>query len=124
MFVESEVINLKNDKIELLNCINNCPDTFISKEIIFNVIKWNYDKIDVIIQCLKDEKLIDVYNFENDKERYKVSSKGNLYIKDNFDNQKQMKIKAKQDFFDKYTFPTILSIITFVLGIIASLIFK
>lgn len=115
---------MENDKIEMLNCINDCPDTFISKEIIFNVIRWNYGKIDAIIQCLKDEKLIDVYNFENDRERYKVSSKGNLYIKDNFDKQQQIKLKAKQDFFDKYTFPTILSLISFVLGIIASLIFK
>ena len=115
---------MDKDKFELLCCINNCPDDYISKEIIFNVIRWNYNKIDTIVQCLKDEKLIDVYNFKNDTERYTVSEKGNLYIKNYQDMQKQEKFKSKQDFFDKYTFPIILSIISFVLGIIANSIFK
>lgn len=115
---------MDKDKFELLCCINNCSDTYISKEIIFNVIKWNYSKIDSTIQCLKDEKLINVYNFKNKTERYKVSEKGNSYIQNYQNEQSQKTIQSKQDFFDKYTFPIILSIISFILGIIVNLIFK
>lgn len=115
---------MNKDNFELLCCINDCPDTYISKEIIFNVIRWNYSKIDTVIQCLKDEKLIDVYNFKNDIERYKVSEKGNSYIQNYQNKQKQKIIQSKQDFFDKYTFPIILSIISFILGIIANSVFK
>ncbi|MGN1297644.1 MAG: hypothetical protein ACI4VH_04385 [Clostridia bacterium] len=115
---------MKKDYYDMLICINDCPDTYISKEIIFNVIKWNYGKIDSIIQSLKDEKLIDVYNFNKDVERYKLSTKGILYIKNYQENQKQKKLQSKKDFFDKYIFPTISAIIFFILGILASIFIK
>lgn len=115
---------MDKDKFELLCCINNCPDTYISKEIIFNVIRWNYSKIDSIIQCLKDEKLINVYNFKNDIERYNVSEKGNSYIQNYQNKQNQKIIQSKKDFFDKYIFPTISAIIFFILGILASIFIK
>lgn len=108
----------------MLICINNCPDTYISKEIIFNVIKWNYGKIDSIIQSLKDEKLINIYNFNNDVERYKLSTKGILYIKNYQENQKQKKLQSKKDFFDKYIFPTISAIIFFYTRDISKYFYK
>lgn len=114
---------MNKDKYELLICINNCPDTYISKEIIFNVIRWNYSKIDSIIKQLKDENLINVYTFDNN-ERYTVSEEGNLYIKNYQDEIEYKTVQAKKEIFDKYIFPTISSVLFFLLGILASIIFK
>lgn len=104
------------DKYALLTCIQDCPDTWISKETLFNILKWNYDRLDNVINSLLREKLIKS-SVIDDVTRYKVSNLGTQYI-ENF-------LKSKSnDFFDKYLFPIILSIISFVLGLISSLILK
>lgn len=104
------------DKYIMLTCIQNCPDDWISKEILFNVLKWSYAKIDYTIDLLLQEKLVNSMTL-NQVERYKVSYAGQEYIK-NFPKNKS------KDFFDKYTFNIILSIISFVLGILSSLLLK
>ena len=104
------------DKYALLTCIQDCPDTWISKETLFNILKWNYDRLDNVINSLLKEKLIKSMVVD-DVTRYKVSNLGTQYI------ESFLKSKSK-DFFDKYLFPIILSIISFVLGLISSLILK
>lgn len=68
---------------ELLNFISSAPDTFISKEVIFNSLQWNYAKIDAVITDLLDNKYIDENVFDGIV-KYKVNFKGNEFIK-NFD---------------------------------------
>lgn len=101
---------MADDKYEMLCCIKNCPDTYVTKAIIFNVIHWNYGKIDLIIDILANEKLINVLKI-GDNTEYSVSILGEEYIKNYPKN-------LQKDKFDKYIFPVILSI----LGIIVSLV--
>lgn len=73
-------------KFELLKCINKCPDSYVSKATIFNVTKWNYNKIDSVMQCLIDEKLVKTLNFEGE-DLYTISSTGQIYINDFLKNK-------------------------------------
>lgn len=65
---------------ELLSFISFAPDIFISKEVIFNSLQWNYAKIDAVITDLLDNKYIDEYIFDGII-KYKVNFKGNEFIK-------------------------------------------
>lgn len=66
---------------ELLKFIQDAPDTYISKEVIYNCLHWNYNKIDAVITDLLDNKCIDTFNI-NGVDKYKVNFKGQVFIKD------------------------------------------
>lgn len=80
---------------ELLSFISSAPDTFISKEIIFNSLQWNYAKIDAVVTDLLDNKYIDEYIFDGII-KYKVNFKGNEFIK-KFDKQNNENIIKKNN---------------------------
>lgn len=108
-----------NDNIfELLSCIKECPDAFVSKNVIFNILKtWSYGKLDYLIQELKDNNLVNIHNFDN-IEQYSISEKGDDYIK----NFQSNKVKERNEkLFDKFSgciYPTILFLISTVLTLI------
>lgn len=105
---------MNHSKYELLTCIKECPDTFVTTEIIFNVLQnWSYSKLDSILRDLKNDRLINTYIFD-EIEKYSISPKGEIFIKDYHSN----KSKCKKDFFAGFIYPTILFLISTVLSII------
>lgn len=65
---------------ELLKFIQDAPDAYISKEVIYNCLHWNYNKIDAVIIDLLENKCIDTFNI-NGVDKYKVNFKGQVFIK-------------------------------------------
>lgn len=81
---------------ELLKFIDECPDNYISKNIMFNGLKWTYGKIDAVINDLLDMKCIDEYNFTGTPV-YHVNFKGKQFIKDqNLLTKTTLKIKLSE----------------------------
>ncbi len=109
------------DKITMLNCIEECPDTFISKEILFNVLKWNYGKINTIIKCLEDEELVEIHYLRGEN-RYCVSHKGKIFIED-YISVKKDNVKAKrQDNFKSIKLPIILMFVSIIISTFITII--
>lgn len=105
-------------KYELLICIKEYSETFVSKQIIINLLKeWSYAQVNTVLQNLKDEGLVDSHSFD-EVEKYSVSSKGLIFIEDYYSN----KSKGKKDFFAGYIYPTILFMISTALSIILFLL--
>lgn len=102
------------DKYLMLKCIDDCPDTFVSDVVIFNVIKWNFAKIDNILDVLLQEKLIKSVIF-SDTKHYTLTYLGKQYL------EKYPKTQ-KQDNFNKYIFPILISIATTLLGLLITIL--
>ncbi len=115
---------MKNDIFELLKCIEECPDTFITKPIMFNVLKnWSYGKLNAVLKTLVDKDLVLVHSF-NYNDEYSVSPKGKIYINDYLNEKDNIALQKKKNLFSQFTFPIILAIISFILGLLTNYLFK
>ena len=109
-------------KFDLLLCIKNCQDHFVSKDIIYNSIKWNYSKMNDILDILIDEKLVHILNF-NDKVLYSVSNLGddfiNIFLEQNCLSKSETSKSTKNHWFSSfhtlYLAPFIVGLILFIL---------
>lgn len=91
---------MQKDYYEMLVFLRDCPDYAISKEIMFNALKWSYSKIDYVIDDLLQSSYIEKFNYWHENfDRYKITYKGQVYINDYESKQnskKQINSKNKE----------------------------
>lgn len=96
-------------KYKILKFIYKCPDVGIPSVVIHNVLNIDNIELNKILDSLIDEQLIIILNTK-EKNLYSITVNGLKYIK-------IYRKSCFKDFFDKYLFSIILSIITFILGL-------
>lgn len=94
---------------KILKCINKCPDYFVPKVVIRNILNISPEELDKDLKYLKDKDYVSVKMIDN-IEHYCVD----------FHSEKSMNNYVKsllKSVFDKYIFTIIISAITFILGL-------
>lgn len=109
------------DYYEMLVFIRDCPDDAISKEIMFNALKWSYPKIDYVISDLLKDDYIEIFNYWNeDFDRYKITYKGRVFINDyestKIEKSKSTTQRTQEQSLKKLSWTTIIDLMLRIIG--------